>query len=287
MAKIETSDLHRTPGGENGFYRQLQAATQCTRQHVAELNGSRKRDMVASGAIHALALLAKEAPKRGLPVTKKEVDYWRETFFVWWNSVKRHFPEPLRDEFREKAETDFVLIREKADVYSGTPWEQLKDCFERPVRFRNREMFDRAREAAKEKYPIDLGIAIDKYLQACVRRLLNEEDLDAPLVVKVKEERPDDAPGTVAPRLVTFDDGTYSLIVTSFGGLQRPAKSGMGLQNAVRKLIQKSDQRLLDELEFDSESSMFCVRSKCLQTLGLVSQAIFTMAANAKVNNSS
>ena len=287
MAKIETSDLHRTPGGKSGFYRQLQAATQCARQHIAELNGSRKRDMFASGAIHALALLAKDVSRRSLPATETEVDYWRETFFVWFNSVKRHFPGPLRDEFREKAETDFARIREKADIYSDTPWEQLKDCFERPVRFRDREMFDRAYEAAKEKYPVDLGIAIDKYLHACVQRLLNDDDLEAPLVVKVKEERPEDAPGTVAPRLVAFDDGTHSLIVTSFGGLKRPAKSGMGLQNAVRKFLQKSDKTLLDELEFDSESSMFCVNSKCLRTLGLVSEAIFTIAANAKVNNSS
>lgn len=287
MARIETSDLHRTPGGRSGFYRQLQAATQCARQHIAELKGTRKRDMFASGAIHALALLAKEVSRRGLPVTEMEVDYWREIFFVWFDSVKRHFPALLRDEFREKAEADFALIREKADSYSGTPWVQLKDCFERPVRFQGREMFDRACEAAKEKYPVDLGIAIDKYLHACVQRLLNEDELDTPLVVKVKEKRPEDVPGTVAPRLVTFDDGTYSLIVTSFGGLQRTARSGRGLQNAVRKFFQKSDKQLLDELEFDSESSMFCVRSKCLQVLGRVSEAIFTIAANAKLSNSS
>ena len=287
MAKIDTSDLHRTPGGKNGFYLQLQAATQCARQHIAELNGSRKSDMFASGAVHALALLAKEAPSRGLPVTEMEVDYWRETFFVWFNSVKRHFPGQLRDEFREKAETDFAIIREKANIHLATPWEQLKDRFERPMRFHDREMFDRVYEAAREKYPVDFGIAIDWYLHACVQRLLNEDDLNSPLVVKVKEKRPEDAPGTVSPRLVTFDDGTYSLIVTSFGGLQRPANSGMGLQNAVRKFLQKRDKQLLGELEFDSESSMFCVRSKCLHSLGLVSEAIFTIAANAKVNNSS
>src|SRR6056297_803554 len=183
MTKIETSDLHRTPGGKSGFYRQLQAATQCARQHIAELNGSRKKDMFASGAVHALALLAKEVSRRGLPVTEMEVDYWRETFFVWFNSVKRYFPAPLRDDFREKAETDFALIREKADRFSNTPWEQLKDCFERPVRFRDRDMFDRASEAAKAKYPVDLGMAIDKYLRACVQRLLNDDELDAPLVV--------------------------------------------------------------------------------------------------------
>jgi hypothetical protein len=282
MAKIDTSDLHRTPGGQGGFFSQLQAAVQCARQHIAELNGSRKKDMGAPGAIHAVALLAQDASRRGLPVTETEVDYWKETFFVWFNSVKRHFPEPLRDEFGEKAEADFALIREKANTYSATSWEQLKDCVERPVRFRDREMFDRAYEAAKQKYPVDLGIALDKYLLACVQRLLNDDDLDAPLVVKVKQERSEDSPGTVAPRLVTFDDGTYSLTVTSFGGLGRPAKSGTGLQNAVRKILRKSHKQLLDDLEFDSESSMFCVRTKCLSALGVVSEAIYTIAADAK-----
>ncbi|MEW4565199.1 hypothetical protein AB1K70_21930 [Bremerella sp. JC770] len=282
MADIKTSDLHRTPGGKSGFFRQLQLATQCARQQIAELRGSRKLDMSASGAIHALAMLADEATQRSMPVTEMEVDHWQETFFTWFRSVARYFPEALREEFREKAETDFAAIREKADTFSSTPWEQLKERYERPITFRDRETFDRACEAAKEKFPVDLGIALDKYLQACVQRLLSDQDADAPLAVKVKAERPEDAPGTVAPRFIAFEDGTYSLIVTSFGGLQRPAKSGTGLQNAVRKQIRKRDKQLLDALEFDSESSMFCVRSSCLQTLGVVSEVIFTIAANAK-----
>ena len=238
--------------------------------------------MSASGAIHALALLAKDTSRRGLPVTEIEVDYWRETFFVWFNAVKRHFPGKSGEEFRKKAESEFALIREKAETYSSTPWDLLKDRYERPVRFKDKETFERAAKSAEEKYPVDLGIAIDKYLSACVQRLLSDDDIDAPLVVKVQAERPVDSPGTVAPRFIAFADGNYSLIVTSFDGLQRPAKSGLGLQNAVRKFIQKRDKQLLDSLEFDSESSMFCVRSKCLQALGTVSEAIFTIAANAK-----
>lgn len=282
MAKIESSDLHKTPAGQGGFYRQLQTVTQVARQHIAELKGSRTRDMSASGAIYALALLAKDVSPRGLPVTEQEVDHWRETFFAWFDAVKRHFPEPLKDEFRAKAEAAFTIIRKKAGTFSETPWEQLKDSIERPVRFKDRETFDRACAAAKEKYPVDLGIALDQYLQACVQRLLNDDDLNAPLVVKVKEARREDAPGTVAPRLVTFDDGTYSLIVTSFGGLAPPANSGRGLQNAVRKWLQANHEQLIAELEFDSESSMFCVRSKSLTALGVVSEAIYTIAANAK-----
>ncbi len=92
MAKIENSDLHRTPGGSVGFGLQLRAATQCARQLIAELSGSRKPDMSASGAIHGLALLAKEASRRSLPVSENEVDYWNETFFTWFESVKRYFP---------------------------------------------------------------------------------------------------------------------------------------------------------------------------------------------------
>lgn len=287
MAEIKSSDLHRTPGGKIGFSHQLKLATQCARQHIAELNGSRKRDMSASGAIHALAMLADEATRRSLPVTEKEVDHWHETFFTWFGSVTRYFPEALREEFREKAEADFAAIREKADIFSSSSWEKLKDRYERPISFRDRETFDRAYEAAKEKFPVDLGIALDKYLQACVQRLLSDQGADAPLAVKVKAERPADAPGTVAPRFIAFEDGTHSLIVTSFDGLQRPAKSGTGLQNAVRKQIRKRDKQLLDELEFDSESSMFCVRSSCLPTLGIVSEVIFTIAANAKQANAS
>src|SRR5690606_1049283 len=108
--------------------------------------------------------------------------YWKETFFVWFDSVKRHFPVPLRDEFRAQAEADFAIVREKAAIHSDIPWQQLKDCIERPVRFRDREVFEKACKAAEEKFPVDLGIAIDKYLLACVQRLLNAENSDAPLV---------------------------------------------------------------------------------------------------------
>lgn len=286
MAKTESSDLHRTPGGSIGFRWQLQAATQCARQLIAELTGSRKPDMSAPGAIHGLALIASEASRRSLPVSEREVDYWEEMFFKWFESVKRYFAEPLRDEFRRKAEADFALIREKADVRSDTPWEQLRNRYERPVRFHNREMFDLACDKAKEKYPVDLGFALDKYLDACVQRLLDEDDPDRPLVMKVKETPREDKPGTVAPRLITFEDGVHSLIVTSFGGLQRPANSGLGLQKAVQQFLRKNAKSSLDNLEFDSESSMFAVRSKSLKCLAAVSEAIFTIAAAAEGESS-
>ncbi|MBL8815569.1 MAG: hypothetical protein JNL58_06035 [Planctomyces sp.] len=282
MAKIESSELHRTPGGSNGFRWQLQAATQCARQFIAELNGSRKPDMAASGAIHGLALLAREASRRSLPVSESEVDYWKEVFFKWFESVKRYFPEPLRDEFKKKAEADFAVIREAADIRSDTPWEQLRDRYERPIRFQSREKFDLACDRAKAKYPVNLGIALDKYLAACVQRLLDEDDIERPLVVKVKETLPADRPGSIAVRFITFDDGVHSLIVTSFGGLQRPANSGLGLQKAVQQLLRKTEQSTLEQLEFDSESSMFSVRSKSLNCLATVSQAVFSIAASAK-----
>lgn len=104
MEQIKSSDLHRTPGGKNGFYSQLLAVVQCMRQHLTELKGNRKRDTSASGAIHALALLASEDSVRGLPISQHEVDYWQVLFFAWFQSAKRHFPGTLGDEFREKAE---------------------------------------------------------------------------------------------------------------------------------------------------------------------------------------
>jgi hypothetical protein len=168
MAKIECSELHRTSGGRNGFWLQLQAAVQCSRQLIAELDGSRKADMAASGAIHALALLAKEAPKNGLPVSKNEVDYWEELFFKWFQSIKRNFAEPQYAEFRANAEADFALIREKAEAFPHVPWEQLRQRYERPIRFASRQSFEQAYEKAKERYPVGLGIALDEYLQACV-----------------------------------------------------------------------------------------------------------------------
>ena len=287
MAKIESSDLHKTPGGKGGYFRQLQVATQCARQHVAELHGCRTRDVFASGAIHALALLASDMPEVSLPVTKQEIDYWSETFFTWFNAAKQHFPEPLRSEFRAKAEADFAVIRDKAGTFSEKPWEQLKDMIHRPVRFKDRDTFDRACEAAKTKYPVTLGIALDAYLSACVQRLLTDDTPEAPLVVKVKEKPPEDKPGTVAPRFMTFDDGTHSLLVTSFGGFVRPVQSGLGLEKAVRAFLKKRQPQLLNELNFDSESSMFCVRSNSVQSLAIVSEAIFTIAADAKRNTTS
>ncbi len=285
MAKIETSELHRTPGGSAGFRWQLQAATQCARELIDELSDSRKPGMSASGAIHGLALLAKEALPRSLPVSEKEVDYWQERFFKWFDSVKRYFDEPLRDEFRKNAEADFATIRAKADIRSDM--DQLRNRYEHPVRFPSRAVFDLACERAEEKFPVSLGIALDKYLQACVQRLLDADDPNSPLVLKVKETPPTEQPGTVAPRFITFDDGVHSLIVTSFGGLQPPANSGLGLQKAVQRLLRKSAPSALEQLKFDSESSMFAVRSGSLNCLATVSEAIFSIAAAAKSKGSS
>ncbi len=193
----------------------------------------------------------------------------------------------MRDEFRSKAEADFALIREKADIRSDTPWEQLRNRYEYPIRFQSRETFDLACDQAKAKYPVDLGFALDKYLQACVQRLLAADDIDSPLVVKMKEAPPADKSGTVAPRFITFDDGVHSLIVTSFGGLPRPANSGLGLQKAVQQFLRKATQSTLESLDFCSESSMFSVRSSSLNALAAVSEAIFAIAAAAKSKSSS
>ena len=282
MSKIETPELHRTPGGRIGFFFQLKAATQCARQHIAELKGSRKKDMAASGAIHALALLAREAAPHELPVEKPEVEYWRETFFAWLDSVKRQFAESCAEEFRKNAEADFQIIRDKAG-FSQTQWERLKDAYEWPVRYGSRQAFDLACERAKARFPVELGRALDKYLQACVERLLADEDPAQPLVAQVQKKPPEDKPGTVAPRLITYEDGVCSLIVTSFGGLQRPSQSGTGLERSVRQYLQKNSKETLSALVFDSESSMFCVRSSCLKSLAMVSEAIYSIAANAKL----
>ncbi len=287
MAKIESSELHRTPAGSIGFRMQLRVATQCARQLIADLVGCRKPDMPASGAIHALALLASEASRRSLPVSEREVDYWKEVFLKWFESVKRYYSDTARDQFLNKAEADVAVIREKADILSDPPWEQLRNRYEHSIRFPDRSAFDLASNRAKEKYPVALGSALDKYLQACVQRLLNEGETDQPLVVKVKEASPLDKPGTVAPRFISFDDGNHSLIVGSFGGLLPPANSGLGLQKAVQQYLRKTAKEKLDSLQFDSESSMFVVRSSSLTCLAAVSEAIFSIAAKANSNDSS
>lgn len=286
MAKFQTAELHKTPGGNPGFFQPLQQTTQCVREHMAQLVGSRKPQIETAAALRILAILAREVSlRKSIPVTSMEVDYWQENFLAWFGRVKKHFAEDCREDFLANANADFEAIRECAKSFSAEPWQQKTDRFQWRVDFVNREAFDKACQSATEKYPVKLGIALDKYLKACIKRLSDDDNPESPLVVQVQETKPGDRPGSIAPRLVSFDDGVHSIIITDFGGFGNASMTANQLQTTVKKHLRANSKETLKDLDFDSESSLFCVRSESLASLSKVTEMIYRFVSDAQQAN--
>ena len=282
MEKLDSPLPHRSPGGKSGYARQCIAATQIVRQEIAELKGSRKAGLFASGAVHALRLLVEQSPTKPISYCRPEAEYWKETFAAWFGRVKRHFPEEYRESFLINVDEDFDCLIEAANRFTPEPWEQTTNRFHWRLEFANKERFDEAKQAAKENYPVKLGLALDKYLQACIERLLSDQDDSQPLVLEVSKDQVD-RPGTVSTKMVSFDDGVCSLLMTNFDGFGRQSTNAYDVERAVKGYLKDHATEAVKDLNFDCESSMFCVRSAKMDSLTQVNVALYTLASDANV----
>jgi len=251
------------------------------REQIASLATSRKADEWAPGAIHALRKLC-EGERESGQIHRLEVEEWQATFFAWFERVKKHFPPKLVKKFQANAEDDFRTILKCADGLPEYYWRSEAPKRHIQVSFKNEAALDAARDAAEEKYPVDLGSALHNYLESCVKELVGG---------KKKAAKPKAAPPPVETQSLTirFFPGAKhsSLSVDDFSCFdsaenleQDIVVTAYDVEDAVKKYLKAAAPKILKSLRFDCESSMFVVRSANPSALASVVAALYALAAD-------
>lgn len=281
MSKIHSAQLHGNENAGIEFGAAIAGAVQRVREQIAALKTSRKADEYAPGAIHALQKLCDGEDESG-QIHRIEVEEWQATFFAWFQRVKKHFPPKLVKKFQANAEDDFRTILKCATGLPEYYWRSDVPKRHIQISFENEAVLDAARDAAEEKYPVDLGSALHKYLESCVAELVGKKR-----PAKTKQGAP---PPTATESLTIrfFPSGKHhSLSIDDFACFDRPENleqdivvTAYDVEDAVKKYLKAAAPKILKSLRFDCESSMFAVRSANVSALTTVVAALYALAAD-------
>lgn len=252
------------------------------RRTAGRLKKSRKADESACGAIHALAKICRGERCTGLldyRLYESEVEEWRESFFSWFKRVRRHFGEEEQEVFLAGAEEDFQTLLEVAKKGPKERWEEESLRTYMKIPFKTEEEWKLANKAADEKYPVELGSALANYLDRCIEELTTRV---SSAEVDQKKASPGRHTDSTSPRLVRHENGLMALCLDNFDAFDNEEDveqdilvGGYDVEAAIRACLKTEDSGCLDQLDFDSESSMFCVRSDNLGALQRVTEVIY------------
>lgn len=286
MARIVSSELHRNDNASLMFGTAIVAAVRNVRPLIAILAGSRKADEHAPGAIHALRKLCEGEGQSG-SIYRQEVEEWKACFFKWFHRVKRWFPDEHADEFLANAEEDFRVILECSNEKPEYFWRSDVDERHLSVTFENEQALDAARKAAEEKHPVELGSALHKYIEKCIAALVEESGEEAPAVTRGENAPP---PDLLEPRIMMHDDGRMSLRFDRFDCFDAPEEleqdivtTAYDVEDAVRNYVNAHCTDKAADLEFDCESSMFCVYSAHPGTIATITEVLLRLAADREL----
>lgn len=253
------------------------------RQDISYLAKSRKADEYAPGAIRALSKICQGEKCKHLidyDLYDSEVESWKNIFFSWFNRVKRHYGEEERELFVKNAENDFKILLEAAKSGPKEYWEEKSLIRSFPIQFETQEKLDSARKAAEIKHPVELGSAIHKYIYRCIDELFEEDQVKES--EHQKESLKYQQTEITAPKLMRHEDGMFSLMLDNFDAFdeeedieQEILLNGYNVDNAIKSYFTEHKDNCLNDLNFDSESSLFCVRSANTSSLLKVTELFY------------
>lgn len=284
MAKSYSAKLHGNENGSIEFGACVYGVLREVRKSIANLADSRQVDEYAPGAIHALRKLC-EGESCG-SLARLELKEWEQTFFAWFDRVQKKLSPAVAKQFRAHAEEDFRILGKAAVDLPEYFWREQANERSILVTFESEEVLDAVRDAAEEKHPVDLGNALHKYLEQCAADLLDSSPDGDDEAMDDEEELP--------PRLAVIfmptESGKYSLCVDDFGCFHTDedreeghSVTGYDVEDAVKKYLKKNAAATAKKVRFDSESSMFCARSKEVAALTQVTEILCQFAADQEL----
>jgi hypothetical protein len=287
MSKIHSAELHGNENASIEFGAAMVGAVQSVRESIAALATSRKADEYAPGAIHALRKLCEGEQASG-QIHRVEVEEWQATFFAWFERVKKHFPAKLAKPFQANAEDDFRTILKCATKMPESFWRNEVPKRHIQIAFKDAAALEAARDAAEEKHPVDLGSALHKYLESCIKELVGRKSPAQTKAAPLKKR--EDGQARMPILRLSPSGKQFSLSTDDFGCFDTPENleqdivvTAYDVEDALKKHLRKNSPKILKSLRFDCESSLFVVRSADPSALAVAASALYAMAADLEL----
>lgn len=277
MARILSSELHKNDRASSAFGFCVQSLLRSARFHAGELEKGKSADIGAPGSIHALAKVCDGESR--LHVPKEEIELWKKNFFGWLKRVERHFPPELLQAYQENAEADFNRILKGATSSPPSFWRAASLEREFSITFPDEESLQRAHEAAKTHHPVQLGIALRKYLENCVESLVNQ-----PHKGPSEETRPQlsERPRELSVNITLTEGGSFLVAVTDFNAFASIddlkddiVPDAYDVERALSECLTADQHK---GVNFSCESSLLTVSMSSADLLGIVTEQLFQLA---------
>lgn len=287
MSPKLSSDLNGNYNSSMSFNIAVKEIIELVRKEI-EILPKCKSDAYAPGAIYALSKICtgeKCGHLTDYNLYDSEVLHWKEQYLKWF---KRYYKEEVAKEFLKNSEDAFQTILSASGNGPKDYWE--KDAAERSisVSFKNQEELQKAKDAAESKHPVDLGSALHKYLETCIEKLFNEEGNQ---VAEAKELPNKSELSFLEPKVFkhekkqvfTLTLETLDILQTEENYNQDISLTGYDLEEAIKGFFTQHHSDILDVLDFDSESSAFCVTSARIDAVIKVTEVIYKFYENKQL----
>jgi hypothetical protein len=281
MGKINSADIHKSENASIAYGSCSLSIIREIRKDINVLHESKKADEWALGLLHALKEIT-ENELTDSSIHKIEVEEWKIIFFKWFERVKKHIPEDLRQSFKDNLEEDFNVILSKSNNLPEFHWR--KQSLERQlvITVENENRLNLYQSEAEKKHPIKLGNALNVYVEKCLERLIDDgyekkEMLETKTLVT----------NHFMPTFSVINDKNVCYVLTNFHFFDTKSNieqdiliNAYDLEDAVKEYLNDTKNGILNDLQFDCESSMFSVHAENMTILFELNTVLFTMGSH-------
>jgi hypothetical protein len=276
--KITTSEIQKNDYSAMYFYDAMNHSVKAIRANIAFYEKTRKVNTSIFGYVKALSLLCEHATAFDIPIILKEAQQWEEILIKYCNRIQKKISENIREEFITNLTKNLETIVSKGKDEPEHFWKDK--LLEREIRItiKNQELLNKYESLIDEKkeYKDRLGNSLHNYIKDCLNDLYEEKSDD--LTEKITVTKPISFQPTYFKSNV--NEFTYLLSDFSFflNNENVSELNAYDIEKKIKTHLKKVDKKLLKQLKFDCESSLFCVQSESLENLNNLNNHLLKIA---------
>ncbi len=290
--KITTSEIQKNDFAAMSFYAAMNYSVKQIRENIDFYKKSRKINTSLFGHIHALRLLCVHSNSLDIPINLKEANEWKDILIKYVERIQKKIPEEFREEFKIELQKDLDIIVSKGKDYPEWQWKDQYLKREITIDVKNKELKEKYLELAEnnEKYKNQLGNALHNYIKDCLDDLEKNEENKENEITSQKNHTKE--LNIFKPTFLKLDSSKYSYLLDNFDffidneQLENNCEiTAYKIEEAIKLYLTDTNPELLNDLNFDCESSLFSVQSDNLSSLIELNNHLLSIATNNKIKH--
>ncbi len=290
--KITTSEIQKNDFAAMSFYAAMNYSVKQIRENIDFYKKSRKINTSLFGHIHALRLLCVHSNSLDIPINLKEANEWKDILIKYVERIQKKIPEEIREKFKIELQNDLDIIVSKGKDYPEWQWKDQYLKREITIDVKNKELKEKYLELAEnnEKYRNQLGNALHNYIKDCLDDLEKNEENKENEITSQKNHT--EELNIFKPTFLKLDSSKYSYLLDNFDffidneQLENNCEiTAYKIEEAIKLYLTDTNPELLNDLNFDCESSLFSVQSDNLSSLIELNKHLLSIATNNKIKD--